>query len=63
MGGDRIRRLESLFHEALAHSPDDRDRYLQHACGDDEDLRRDVRSLLDHEARATRFLESPAAFP
>jgi serine/threonine-protein kinase len=63
MSGDRLRRLESLFHEALALPPERRGEYVAKISGQDEDLKRDVESLLAHAPRADSFLESPAAFP
>jgi serine/threonine protein kinase len=34
--------------------------FVEHACGDDDLLRREVESLLAHEKAAEHFIESPA---
>jgi Tol biopolymer transport system component/predicted Ser/Thr protein kinase len=54
-------RVEEAYHAALARPPGERDAFLQGACGGDEDLLREVRSLLGHAEQATEFLEEPAA--
>ena len=41
--------LEQVFHRALALDPAERDQYLRTACGEDEDLRRRVESMLAHD--------------
>jgi serine/threonine-protein kinase len=43
---DRWQHISALFHDVLAQSPATRDEYLRHACGDDDDLRRQVETLL-----------------
>ena len=43
---DRWQHISNLFHDVLAQSPATRDAYLRDACGDDDDLRRQVESLL-----------------
>jgi serine/threonine protein kinase len=43
---DRWQHISNLFHEVLAQSPATRDDYLRDACGDDDDLRRQIESLL-----------------
>src|SRR4051794_29136993 len=63
MTEDRLRRLESLFHGALAQPPLCRDEYVEKMCGGDEGLKRDVQSLLAHENHADDFLESPPPPP
>ena len=51
--------VERLFHAALALPPDRRRAFLDDSCGANEDLKRDVQSLLD-ESAADDFLEQPA---
>ena len=58
---ERWRRIESLFHEALAKLPAERARFLDAACSTDQALRREVESLLLHEGLANNFLESDRA--
>jgi serine/threonine protein kinase len=58
MRAERWQEIESLFHSALEQSPEDRRPYLEKACGGDEELRRDVESLLASDDLAANFLES-----
>jgi non-specific serine/threonine protein kinase/serine/threonine-protein kinase len=55
-------RVRSIFEEALARSPEDRETYLVTACHDD-DVRHRVRRLLAAHGEAESFLEQPAAPP
>jgi eukaryotic-like serine/threonine-protein kinase len=48
MRSGRRRDIEQLYHAALDHDPDSREDFLVTACGTDEDLRREVVSLLAH---------------
>src|SRR4051794_35343349 len=57
---DRWPDIERLYNAALDLKSSDRDAYLARACGGDETLHREVRSLLDYERAADRFLERPA---
>lgn len=65
----RWRRIESLFHEALEKTPEERVGFLDEACSGDQTLRSEVESMLEHENLARRFLESdgsgtqPATIP
>jgi predicted ATPase/serine/threonine protein kinase len=54
------RRVEELCQRALELDESLRAEFLQSACGGDDELRRDVESLLAHERKAARFIESPA---
>jgi tetratricopeptide (TPR) repeat protein len=55
---------ESLFTRALAlESPADRARYLDQACGADQQLRAQVEELLAAYPKVEQFLESPACAP
>jgi eukaryotic-like serine/threonine-protein kinase len=60
MNRELWRRVEDLYHRALELEESQRPEFLQHSCGDDEVLRREVESLLAHEKAAERFIESPA---
>ena len=42
-------RIQSLFLEALDLSPEERVRFLDSACAGDEEVRREVESLIDHD--------------
>jgi len=54
------RRVEELCQQALELDEDRRTEFLQSACGSDDGLRREVESLLAHEKKAQRFIETPA---
>ena len=61
MSEERWRRVEELFDAALARAPQSRSAFLDSACGDDAELRRQVELLLSKDAQAGSFLEKPAA--
>src|SRR5882757_10616001 len=50
---------KQLFNQALVHAPDERAAFLFGACADD-DLRREVESLLAAFDQADQFIETPA---
>ena len=50
-------RAEDLFHAALERSPDARPRFLDEACGEDTELRRQVGTLVSNAEQASSFLE------
>jgi serine/threonine-protein kinase len=52
--------VDSVLGAALERAPHERDAFVQQVCGDDEELRRDVESLLAHVRDAGDFLERPA---
>jgi eukaryotic-like serine/threonine-protein kinase len=56
----RLRRVEEIYHEALARGPAERDAYLQAECGSDMSLLEEVKSLLGYEGEARQFLSEPA---
>jgi serine/threonine protein kinase len=61
MTSDRWRRVEDLCHAALASRVEERAAFLVQACAGDEQLQREVESLLAKEPRAAAFLSVPAA--
>ena len=58
-------REEGIFNEALAYQGEERDRYLDKACGDNAALRERVEELLRASGQAEDYLEpqSEGAFP
>ncbi len=60
MESERWRRVEHLYHSALKIAADERAVFLKDECQDDEQLRREVESLLSYENSALKFIESPA---
>ena len=62
MNGERWQQIKQLLQRAIATDPADRSSFLDHACTNDPDLRREVDSLLaSHEQADTGFLNTPAA--
>src|ERR1700687_4167581 len=52
---------ETIFGRAIAMaSPAERAAFLNQACGDDPELRREIEKLVMDHFRAGRFLEQPA---
>src|SRR5262249_8542970 len=60
MTPELYRRAQEVFASAVVRSPEARAAYLDGACGNDTELRREVESLLaSHEAASEGVLESP----
>jgi serine/threonine protein kinase/tetratricopeptide (TPR) repeat protein len=57
---DRWLRIEHLYHAALDQSTEDRQAFLRNACEGDDDLHREVLTLLTAATGHVEFLESPA---
>lgn len=53
-------KVREIFDAALRQESKERDSYINDACGDDEDLLREVESLFSSLARSDNFLEAPA---
>jgi serine/threonine-protein kinase len=60
MTTQRWQKVEQLCHAALEREANQRAAFLAQACQGDDELRREVESLLAQEKPAERFLESPA---
>jgi len=60
MDPERWQKLEDLFHAALERNVGGRASFVAEACGNDDDLRRELESMLDHDEQAKNFIESPA---
>jgi len=56
---ERWQRIEELYHSALPLPAEARREFLSDACSGDENLRREVESLLRHGDRTGSILESP----
>jgi serine/threonine protein kinase len=54
-------RVKEVFEAALGHAPEERSAFLGQACGADDLLRSEVKSLLSSYEQETRFMETPAA--
>ena len=53
--------LETLFYQACEMAERDRAAFLDHACGGDEALRREVESLLSYSENTLGFIQQPVA--
>src|SRR5262245_11250567 len=54
-------RIEELYHAALGRPSGERVAFLEQACGGDESLLREVKSLLGYEAEAEQLFGQPVA--
>ncbi|HVP00028.1 MAG TPA: hypothetical protein VMT15_18280 [Bryobacteraceae bacterium] len=61
MDPERWRQIERLYHAALDQTPEKRSAFITEACGGDQDLRREVNSLLEQSAAG--ILDQPAWGP
>ncbi len=59
MDPERWRQIDALFGAALERASDQREAFLDRACRDDRDLRREVEALLAEESDLGDFLEEP----
>ncbi len=60
MPTERWEEIDRVFDAALDLDASDRPAFLDKACAGDEELRREVDSLLAAHQRADKFIESPA---
>ena len=60
MEPERWHRIEQLYHSALKVAAEQRAVFLKDECQDDEEVRKEVESLLSYESSAAEFIESPA---
>src|SRR5262249_61339679 len=60
MEPERWRQIERIYHSALEVEESRRPAFLKQTCTGDEDLRREVESLLAHHKAAGSFIGSPA---
>jgi len=51
--------INDLYHASLERDPPERDAFIAQACGDDEELRREVESLIASHEEADSFIEQP----
>jgi serine/threonine protein kinase len=61
MEAERWQQIERLFHSALRRAPNERAALLSEACAGDEELRREVESLLTEHVRGGSLLETAAS--
>ena len=61
MKPERWKKVESIFHKALAADENRRGSVIEESCAGDEELRREVESLLAHHTDTASFIEKPAS--
>jgi eukaryotic-like serine/threonine-protein kinase len=59
MNAERWRQVKAIFHGAVESHPAARAEFLRKSCGDDQDLLREVQSLLASEQEPGSLLENP----
>ena len=57
MDAERLKRIEEIYHAALEIAPAGRDEFFKERCGADENLRREVESLLAFEKTADKLID------
>ena len=60
MKAARWKKVNDLFESAIERAPEERAAFLDESCYGDEDMRREVESLLTSHERAENFIELPA---
>ena len=61
MTPERWQKITAIFEAALQQDTRARSAYVNEACGDDRELRREVEAMLASHDQASRFIEEPAA--
>ena len=61
MKPERYKRVDQVLQQALSQPPERLQTFLEEACAGDEDLRREVESLIGHDRLAGSVLVSPTA--
>src|SRR5262245_7586933 len=61
MTHERWQEIKGLFEAVQSRHPSERSAFLDRACAGDNALRAEIESLLAHQEKAERFLETPAA--
>ncbi len=59
MTPERLRQIEELYHSALELLPDDRGAFIEKSCGADEELRRELETLLAVKRTSNDFFDQP----
>ncbi len=60
MSPERWQRVEEVYHSALERAPGQRAAFLAEICGSDDELRREVESLLRHGDSQEALVDRPA---
>jgi eukaryotic-like serine/threonine-protein kinase len=57
---ERWHKVKELFHSALEREPSQRTAFLDQACAGDEELRKEVESLIASHEETGSFIDAPA---
>jgi serine/threonine protein kinase/Tol biopolymer transport system component len=60
MDAEQWKQIDTILQSVLEHPPEGRDAFLRHACGGDQALEREVRSLLISQQHEGSFLDGLA---
>lgn len=60
MNAERWQQVTDIFEAALTREPLERSAFVAERCGDDEELRREVETMLASHDEASGFIETPA---
>src|ERR1700691_4324360 len=60
MKPERWSKIENIFHKASGGDESRRRAVIEESCAGDEELRREVESLLAHHSDSATFIEQPA---
>jgi len=60
MDENRWQRVEQIYHAALEQPRESRSDYLSQACGEDENLRREIEELLSYDDTRDKLIDRPA---
>ena len=60
MTPEQWKRVNELFHSALEREPAQRATFLDHACDGDQELRKEVESLISLHEKTGSFIDAPA---
>jgi serine/threonine protein kinase len=58
MNAARLQQIEEIYHRAADSGPVEREAFVRQQCGDDENLRREVESLLVYDQISESFIDS-----
>jgi len=56
---ERLKQIEDIYHAALEIPPGKRESFFKEFCGEDENLRREVESLLTFDKTFDKFVDTP----
>src|SRR5262245_7981872 len=59
MTPERWQRVNELFHSALEREPAQRAAFLDQACADDPEMRKEVESLIGSNENSDSFIDAP----